>query len=353
MNAPPVQYVTTSDGYDIAYSVAGEGTPLLLPPYIHSHVQLNWQNDLVIARRTRVLRKLTRRARVITFDNRGQGLSSRGLPGNSTLTDFDLDTEAVAGRIEDKTFVFIACARSSHLAVRYIVKHPERVTALVLISAQRSMLDSTALGLAPPSGLFDLLPTQNWEFFLQTQVMPGLSPEEVRTATEMLKQTANPGDYRITWDTWRQSDISDLLPRVRVPTLVLHARDFPFLKPEEATRLAALIPNAQLAMVDGYDIMGDADQTVGAIEAFLADLPSSGESRNAQAVALSPAPSNLSERELEVLRLVAHGKSNPEIAKELFITRSTIQHHVSSILNKTGTQNRTEAVAYAKDHGIV
>ena len=341
MDAPPVHYVRTSDGYDIAYTVSGDGAPLLLPPYIHSHVQLNWQNDLIIARRTRVLQKLASRFRVTTFDNRGQGLSSRGLPSNLVLPDFDIDTEAVAGQIEDKTFVFIACARSSHLAVRYIMKHPERVAAFVLISAQRSMQDASVLGLAPPSGLFDLLPTQNWEFFLQTQVMPGLSPEEVRAAIEMLKETANPSDYRITWDTWRQSDISDLLPRVRVPTLVLHARDFPFVKTEEATRLAALVPNARLAMVDGYDIMGDADQTVAAIEAFLAHLPSPEESRHAQPIVLSP-------RQTEVMQMVAEGKTNREIAGYLVLSVRTVERHLAEAYAKLGARNRFEAIAKSR-----
>jgi DNA-binding NarL/FixJ family response regulator len=61
----------------------------------------------------------------------------------------------------------------------------------------------------------------------------------------------------------------------------------------------------------------------------------------------------LSERELEVLRLLAQGKSNPEIAKELFITRNTVQNHVSSILIKTNLGNRTEAALYAKEHGLI
>jgi DNA-binding CsgD family transcriptional regulator len=203
------------------------------------------------------------------------------------------------------------------------------------------MQDSAVLGLAPPSGLFDLLPTQNWEFFLQTQVMPGLSPREIRNATEMLKQTASPGDYRITWDTWRQSDISHLLPRVRIPTLVLHARDFPFVKPEEATRLAALIPNARLAMVDGYDIMGDADQTVGAIEAFLADLPSSEDNRNVRPVILSP-------RQTEVLRMVAEGKTNREIADDLVLSVRTVERHLGEAYAKLGARNRTEAIAKSR-----
>jgi len=338
MDAPPVQYVKTSDGYDIAYGVSGTGTTLLLPPYIHSHVQLNWQNDLVIARRTRFLRKLAQSFRVITFDNRGQGLSSRGLPQSLSLADFDLDTEAVAGRIEDRTFVFVACARSSHLALRYIMKHPNRVSALILTSAQMSMQDSISYGTAPPSGLFDLLPSQNWEFFLQTQVMPGLSPEEIKTATEMLAQTATPEDYRITWDTWRHSDISDLLPRLRVPTLVLHARDFPFVRPVEATRLAALIPDARLAMIDGYDIFGDADQAVGAIETFLAQLGLAKDVRPTTSA-------KLTSRQLEVLRLVAAGRTNRQIADELVLSVRTVERHLEDAYAKLGAHNRFEAIA--------
>jgi pimeloyl-ACP methyl ester carboxylesterase/DNA-binding CsgD family transcriptional regulator len=338
MNAPPVQYVKTSDGYDIAYGVSGRGTTLLLPPYIHSHVQLNWQNDLVIARRTRFLRKLAQSFRVITFDNRGQGLSSRGLPQSLSLADFDLDTEAVAGRIEDRTFVFVACARSSHLALRYIMKHPNRVSALILTSAQMSMQDSISYGTVPPSGLFDLLPSQNWEFFLQTQVMPGLSPEEIKTATEMLAQTATPEDYRITWDTWRHSDISDLLPRLRVPTLVLHARDFPFVRPVEATRLAALIPDARLAMIDGYDIFGDADQAVGAIETFLAQLGLAKDVRPTTSA-------KLTSRQLEVLRLVAAGRTNRQIADELVLSVRTVERHLEDAYAKLGAHNRFEAIA--------
>ena len=68
--------------------------------------------------------------------------------------------------------------------------------------------------------------------------------------------------------------------------------------------------------------------------------------RSAVANALSP-------RELEVLRLIAAGKSNPQIAAELFISLSTVQHHVSNILAKTGAANRTEAAAYARDRGLV
>ena len=63
-------------------------------------------------------------------------------------------------------------------------------------------------------------------------------------------------------------------------------------------------------------------------------------------------PDGLSQREVEVLRLIALGKSNPEIAEELFINPNTVAHHVTNILNKTSTSNRTEAATYASRHGL-
>ena len=64
-------------------------------------------------------------------------------------------------------------------------------------------------------------------------------------------------------------------------------------------------------------------------------------------------PDDLTEREVEVLRLVAQGRSNKDVSEELFITVNTVANHVKKILSKTDSANRTEAAAYAKDKGLV
>ena len=71
------------------------------------------------------------------------------------------------------------------------------------------------------------------------------------------------------------------------------------------------------------------------------------ERAEAQPVRAPAYPDDLTPREVDVLRLIAAGKSNREIATELFISLNTVFHHVSNILNKTGSANRTEAAAYA------
>ena len=65
-----------------------------------------------------------------------------------------------------------------------------------------------------------------------------------------------------------------------------------------------------------------------------------------------PAPDPLTEREMEVLRLVAKGMSNPEIARQLVVTEATVRTHVSNILGKLHLANRVQATLYALHEGI-
>jgi DNA-binding NarL/FixJ family response regulator len=63
-------------------------------------------------------------------------------------------------------------------------------------------------------------------------------------------------------------------------------------------------------------------------------------------------PDGLTQREVEVLRLIAAGKTNREIAEELFISLNTVLHHVSNILSKTGNTNRAGVATYAARHSL-
>jgi predicted ATPase/DNA-binding CsgD family transcriptional regulator/Tfp pilus assembly protein PilF len=72
----------------------------------------------------------------------------------------------------------------------------------------------------------------------------------------------------------------------------------------------------------------------------------------AQPVRAPSYPDGLTEREVEVLRLIAKGRSNRQIAEELFITENTVANHVKNVLAKTGSANRTEAAAYANTRGL-
>ena len=66
----------------------------------------------------------------------------------------------------------------------------------------------------------------------------------------------------------------------------------------------------------------------------------------------SQLPDGLTSREVDVLKLLAIGRSNKDVSKVLTISLSTVATHVRSILNKTGCTNRTEAAAYAMRHDL-
>jgi DNA-binding NarL/FixJ family response regulator len=87
-----------------------------------------------------------------------------------------------------------------------------------------------------------------------------------------------------------------------------------------------------------------------AIESFLTEMESDNRPVITSAIAVGGA--GLSSRELEVLRLLAAGRSNQQIADELVISLNTVRRHVSNIFDKTGAANRAQATAYAKDLGL-
>ena len=62
---------------------------------------------------------------------------------------------------------------------------------------------------------------------------------------------------------------------------------------------------------------------------------------------------SLTQRELEVLGMVARGRSNDAIARELFLSRSTVKSHLAHVYGKLGVQSRTEALAVARERGLL
>jgi DNA-binding CsgD family transcriptional regulator len=145
------------------------------------------------------------------------------------------------------------------------------------------------------------------------------------------------------------------LPEVNVPALVIHPRGV-IQPPLDATmELAAELPNAHMLITDGATQLGDPEQGLSAIDSFVAGLPTpSGALIGEVGAGATPrGAEELSAREIEVLRLIAVGKSNQQIADALVISYNTVTRHVTHIFIKTGAANRAEAVDYAYRRGIL
>jgi DNA-binding NarL/FixJ family response regulator len=160
-----------------------------------------------------------------------------------------------------------------------------------------------------------------------------------------LKQAFDQRDFLLRMRARTQGKPKELLPRLRTPTLVLHPRDYAMSDSSDSMEVAQLA-RATMTLIDGASAFGDAEQSIRAIEAFLAGISSSATAERV------PKQTTLSPREVEVLRLITAGKSNQQIADELVISLNTVRRHVSNIFGKTGAANRAGAAMYARDHGL-
>jgi pimeloyl-ACP methyl ester carboxylesterase/DNA-binding CsgD family transcriptional regulator len=329
MDTPSVQYVTTSDRIQIAYSVAGEGECLINLPFHHNDVRLRWSGPLWF-------RGTAQHFRVTHYDSRGQGLSTRGLKEDPTVDDYLCDLETVIQATGADRFALMAYGGFGHVALRYATDNPDRVTALVLICSCASFSAWTQ------SAFLDVA-EENWDLFLELQTRQ-ISPKNQARARDWLRAMSSQEDYvRLVRCFISSSDITDLLPRVTMPTFLLHSLDQHWLPPAEGANLAAQIPGARILFTDG-DIEPDDRQAVPAIVDFLEGV--SAPSIGPEPSGVISSPTALSRRQMEVLYLVSEGKRTREIAEELVLSERTVERHIADVYAKIGARNRSEATAY-------
>ncbi|HLF78997.1 MAG TPA: alpha/beta fold hydrolase [Dehalococcoidia bacterium] len=322
--------MTTRDGINLAYAVAGEGQQVVNLPWHFNDLLGRWSGPPIF-------RGMAEHYRVLHYDGRGQGLSTRGMTRDLTTADLHLDLDTVLKASGFDRFAFVAYGGLGHVALRYAVEHPERVTALVLICSSESFdawSQSAHLGIAE----------ENWDLFLELQTRK--FPPEVRPLViNWLKPMTSQSDYlHLVRAFIADPSVSHLLPRVTMPTLLLHSLDQHWLPPAEGANVAAKIRGARIVFTDG-DVEPDTDQALRAILDFLKGVPVSA--------AIGPQPSHLaseialSSRQLEVLRLIAEGKRTQEIAGALVLSERTVERHIAGVYAKIGARNRSEATAYA------
>jgi DNA-binding CsgD family transcriptional regulator len=147
-------------------------------------------------------------------------------------------------------------------------------------------------------------------------------------------------------------DVSRLAGNVAAPTLIFHARDDAMVEFERGRELATLIPGAQFVPLESRNHLLLADEPgwprfLEALDAFIAQATPSSQQADA-AVTFAPGRMvGLSEREVEVLRLVAAGHSNAEIARALSISVRTVERHLTNVYAKMGLLGRSARAAAA------
>jgi DNA-binding NarL/FixJ family response regulator len=345
---PQLRYARTSDDVTIAYSVDGQRGPTLiwLPPAPFSDVLAQYAIPLL----RDIYSRMAARLRLILYDGRSSGHSQREVTDLSLDADLrDLDAVVADARLSQ--FALLGYYHSVPTALAYAARHPDRVTHLVLFGG-------TARGFDPMSGsetqaLLTLI-DRDWDLFTETAAhlwMGWEAGEHGRRMAEMFRSASTPANMKATLEASARTDVTAELPQVTAQTLVLQSRSDRQLAGELSQALVQSLPNGRVGLMAGNAtslFADEADADVDLILDFLADAPPT-----AEMPAAPPDASGLTPRELEVLRLVAGGETNAEIAHRLELSVHTVERHAANLYRKIGARGRADATAYAVRRGLI
>jgi class 3 adenylate cyclase len=258
----------------IAYVVEGDGPIDLvwIPPWI-SQVEYLWSEPSL----ERVMARLTQFARVITFDRRGSGLSDPFF-GAPTLEEQMDDVLAVMDAAGSESAAICGTLEGGPMAALFAATHPDRTDALVLYATFARATWAPDYDWAWSAEERDRSMEEliaHWgEGFVASSVGPSKisDPGFMEWAGRLERLAASPSTIRRIFDLIGEFDVRDVLPSIRVPTLVMHRTGDTFIKVEHSRYIASKVPGARYVELEGDENMfalGDSEALIGEIEEFL------------------------------------------------------------------------------------
>jgi len=179
-----------------------------------------------------------------------------------------------------------------------------------------------------------------------SRFIPDASEQQLQWFNELCRRTTTPEIAARIMEARMHVDVVDLLPRIRVPTLVLHARDEEAVPLSQGRLIAANIPGAKFVELESRNHILLEDEP--AWERFKEEvLAFTGRTPNPEHE--DPIFGVLSPREREILTRIAAGLTNVEVGRQLFISEKTVRNHVTRIFEKLGVSSRAQAIVLAKD----
>lgn len=260
VEAPPersaqqeMRFCTAADGTRIAWAISGEGPPLVRAPHWMTHLEYDWDSPLWRP----WLSALTRRHTLVRFDQRGCGLSQRGV-ADVSFEAMVGDLEAVVDAAGLDRFALLGISQSCATSVAYAVRHPHRVSALVLyggyVRGWRARGDPKEIARREAMAI---LIREGWgagtPMFRQlftSMFIPGATPQQAEWYNELQARSAAPEDAWRIQNAMADIDVCHLLPKVAVPTLVLHARGDLVAPLAAGKAFAEGIPGARFVELD-------------------------------------------------------------------------------------------------------
>jgi DNA-binding SARP family transcriptional activator/pimeloyl-ACP methyl ester carboxylesterase len=276
LSGPRTRYAERH-GLHIAYQVVGAGPmDIVMVPGFVSHVERIWDEP----RCRGLLTALSQMGRLVLFDRRGVGLSDRvGAPPTVEATAEDLATAMDAAGC--RRVLLIGASEGGPGCIHFAAKHPERLAGLVLYG-------SLAKGTWSADYPY-VLTHEQYDLWLRRLIRDWGGPAEIATFAPslvgdgqaerwwagLLRAASSPGAIKAVLESLRDTDVRSLLPRITVPTLVLHRRGDRAVRIDAGRHLARAIPGASMIELDGADHWlwaGDYRSVLAQIRAFLSSI---------------------------------------------------------------------------------
>jgi class 3 adenylate cyclase len=273
---PQTQYAKKGDVH-IAYQVVGEGQPLdiVLVSTWFSHVEARWDLPGYV----HYLRRLSSFSRLISFDKYGTGLSDP-IPAKEfpPLEDWMDDVSAVMDSVGLERAAIVGAGEASPMAELFAATYPERTTALVLLNATARISAAPGYEIGAPPEVRDRMVSMAEQTWGRGDVIAAVNPSLAGDSAALeawgrfLRLSVSPATAAAVMRMLFELDVRDVLPAIRVPTLVVHRRDNPIVTADQGRYVADQIEGARFVAVPGADYglaVGDVDVLIDEVEEFL------------------------------------------------------------------------------------
>jgi pimeloyl-ACP methyl ester carboxylesterase len=249
-----IQFCTTSDDVSIAYATVGTGTPFVKAANWMNHLEYDWHSPVW----RHFLDEFSRDHQLVRYDERGTGLSDRKVDELS-LNAFVDDLEVVIDKLGIGGFPLFGISQGGPVAVAYAVRHPEKVSHLILFGSfvsgwKKVNLDENVL--EKRQAQLTLI-RHSWNSrnpairqLWTTLCIPDCRPEDADSYNNLQLESVTPETAGRIFEAIGDIDVREMLPLLKVPVLVLHSRNDALVPFEEGRRLASLISGAKFVPLE-------------------------------------------------------------------------------------------------------
>lgn len=277
-SVPVASFVKTTDNVNLCVAAVGDGPVLLRTAHWYTHVDVEWSNPLTSS----LMRRLASRHRFIFYDGRGAGLSDRDVPDMS-FENYKRDPASVVKALRLRRFALLGMSGGAATAIAYAAANPHKVSKLVLYGGyalgrnkRRSpqTAEEAKAFLTMIRSAWNNLDSPFWRAFASF-FLPNATPEQLRWFSDLHSRALSLESGVMARTAVDEIDVSALLAKVKVPTLVFHSlrdKQVPF---EQGRLIARSIPNAKFVALDSENhslLPGEpaSTQLLNEVETFLA-----------------------------------------------------------------------------------